>query len=220
MPTAVITGSNRGIGLEYCRQLIAAGYSVIALCRRASEELKALDLKVEEGIDVGDDACIDEIRKRLAGVKIDLLINNAGQLIYNSIENPGWDEIRTQFEVNAMGPIRVVHALLENLNSPSKIAMTTSRMGSIADNGSGSSYGYRMSKAALNIASASMAKDLADKNVSVAILHPGYVRTEMTSMNGHIDPEESVRGMIKLIEGLNMENSGTFWHTNGEVLPW
>ncbi|MEO1185360.1 MAG: SDR family NAD(P)-dependent oxidoreductase, partial [Cyanobacteria bacterium J06636_27] len=123
------------------------------------------------------------------------------------------------FEVNAVGPLRLTKALLNNLKSGSKIIMMTSRMGSIDDNTSGGSYGYRMSKVALSMAGKSLSEDLKSKNIPVAILHPGLVQTRMTGFSG-ITTEESVKGLLARIDKLNMENTGTFWHSNGEILPW
>jgi NAD(P)-dependent dehydrogenase (short-subunit alcohol dehydrogenase family) len=123
-------------------------------------------------------------------------------------------------EVNAYGPLRVTHKLLSLLRQGSKVALITSRMGSIADNTSGGAYGYRMSKAALNAAGKSLAHDLASQGVSVAILHPGYVRTEMTSNHGSVEPDDAARDLLKRIDELTLENTGTFWHANGSVLPW
>ena len=119
-----------------------------------------------------------------------------------------------------LGPLRVTHSLLPALKDGAKVALITSRMGSIADNDSGGSYGYRMSKAALNAAGVSLAQDLAARGIAIAILHPGYVRTDMTGQSGLIDTDESVAGLLQRINELNAQNSGTFWHTNGEVLPW
>ena len=137
-----------------------------------------------------------------------------------SLDELDLESARRQFEVNALGPLRVTQSLLHALKDGAKIALVTSRMGSIADNDSGGSYGYRMSKAALNAAGVSLAKDLRERGIAVAILHPGYVRTDMTGQSGLIDVDESVAGLLGRIDGLDLENSGSFWHTNGELLPW
>lgn len=220
MATVLVTGSNRGIGFELCRQLKERGDDVIAACRTASESLEGLGVRVEPGVDVTDQASIDALAKKLRGVKIDVLINNAGVLSRESIDDMNFDRMREQFEINSLGPMRVTVALLENLHRGSKIAIITSRMGSIEDNSSGGRYGYRMSKAAVNIAGVSLARDLRSRDIAVAILHPGFVRTEMTGNEGMIDPPESVRGLIQRIDELTLETSGGFWHANGERLPW
>ena len=221
MATYLITGANRGIGYEYCRQLQARGESVIAVSRTASEELKQLGVQMEEGIDITSDASVADLRTRLGETTIDGLINNAGILKRVTLADLDFDSIRQQFEVNALGALRVTHALLPLLKAGSKIVLMTSRMGSIADNTSGSSYGYRMSKVALSMAGKSLAHDLRGRGIAVAILHPGLVQTRMTNFSsGGITPEESVKGLLARIDELTLENTGTFWHANGEVLPW
>lgn len=220
MRHALITGANRGIGLELSRQLAQSGWTVSALCRKASAELQALGVQVIEGFEVTDEAALTALAKRLGRDFVDLLVNNAGILEKTSLDHLDLDAMRRQFEVNALGPLRVTHALLPTLRKGSKVALITSRMGSIEDNSSGGSYGYRMSKAALNAAGKSLALDLAEQGISVAVLHPGYVRTDMTGHGGLIDVDESARGLLQRIEELDAENTGTFWHCNGEVLPW
>ena len=220
MGTALVTGANRGIGLELCRQLKTRGDTVIAVCRQSSKELDALGIRVETGIDVGDEAAVATLRARLEGSKLDLLVNNAGILEETKIDQLDFQSIRRQMEVNAFGPLRVTAAVLPLLGEGSKIAIITSRMGSIGDNSSGSQYGYRMSKAAVNAAGVSLARDLRSRGVAVAIIHPGMVRTEMTGGHG-IEPAESVRGILARIDALTLARSGSFWHaTTGEVLPW
>jgi len=130
------------------------------------------------------------------------------------------ETIREQFEVNALAPLRIVNALQSNLNPDGKVAMITSRMGSISDNGSGGRYGYRMSKAALNAASMSLSKDLSSQDVAVGIYHPGYVQTDMVNHGGDISADESAGRIVSLINELTMKDSGVFRHSNGEVLPW
>lgn len=221
MATYLVTGANRGIGYEYCRQLLTQGNRVIAVCRTASEELKQLDVQIQVGIDITSDASVTDLKTRLGDTAIDVLINNAGVLKRVTLEDLDFDSIREQFEINALGPLRVTHALLPNLKSGSKIVMMTSRMGSIGDNTSGSSYGYRMSKVALSMAGKSLAQDLKSRGIAVAILHPGLVQTRMTGFTTTgITPEESVKNLLRRIEALTLENTGTFWHANGEVLPW
>jgi NAD(P)-dependent dehydrogenase (short-subunit alcohol dehydrogenase family) len=220
MATILVTGSNRGIGLELCRQLQQRGDDVIAACRASSPDLEALGVRVEPDVDVTSQPSIDKLAVKLRGVRIDVLVNNAGVLSRESIDDMNFDRIRRQFETNALGTMRITVALLDNLPRGSKIAIITSRMGSIGDNTSGGGYGYRMSKAALNIAGVSLARDLRPRCIAVAILHPGFVRTDMTNHEGMIDAPESVRGLIERIDALTLETSGAFWHANGEELPW
>ncbi|MEM6754883.1 MAG: SDR family oxidoreductase [Cyanobacteria bacterium P01_C01_bin.38] len=219
MATYLVTGANRGIGLEYCRQLKQKGDNVIAVCRSLSDELKDLDVQVETDVDITSDSSVSKLVKKLDSKMLDVLINNAGIIERVSLDNLDFDSIRKQFEVNAVGPLRLTQALLNNLKSGSKIVLMTSRMGSIDDNTSGGSYGYRMSKVALSMAGKSLSEDLKSKGIPVAILHPGLVKTRMTGFSG-ITTEESVKGLLARIDELNIDNTGTFWHSNGEVLPW
>ncbi len=220
MSTVLVTGANRGIGLELAKQLSARGDQVIAACRETTTELARLDgVRVEAGVEVTSDASVEALAQALAGTPLDVLVLNAGILRADSLEALDFDAIREQFEVNALGPLRVARALLPNLRSGSKIAIVTSRMGSIADNTSGHMYGYRMSKAAVNMAGASLARDLAPRSISVVLLHPGMVATTMTGGHG-IPPADSARGLIARIDALTLATSGTFQHMNGETLPW
>ena len=221
MQTVLVTGANRGIGLEYCRQLQQRGDQVIAVCRSSSAELDALGVRVEAGLDLSRDANISTLVRRLDGVPLDVVILNAGILEATLLDDLDGESIRRQFEVNALAPLRLAQALLPQLHAGSKLALMTSRMGSIDDNTSGGSYGYRMSKVALNMAGKSLAVDLHPRGIAVAILHPGLVRTRMVNFNPQgIAPEEAVRGLLARIDALTLESSGTFWHANGEVLPW
>ncbi len=221
MGTYLVTGSNRGIGLEYCRQLKKRGDYVIATCRSSCSELDDLGVKVESGVDISSIKSIQKLSNKLKETEINVLIQNAGIAEFNSLSNLDLDSIIRQFEVNALGPLSFVNTFLGNLVKNSKIALMTSRMGSIDDNTSGSSYGYRMSKAALCMAGKSLSIDLNSKGIAVAILHPGLVSTRMTGYTSlGITPEESVKGLLERIDSLTLENSGTFWHSNGDVLPW
>lgn len=220
MGHVAVTGANRGIGLELCRQLKAKGASVIALCRKSSPELSDLGVRVETGLDVTSARAVADLAARLEGLTMDVLINNAGLLARESLDDLDFDSIRRQLEVNALGPLRVTHALLPHLKEGSKVALVTSRMGSIGDNTSGGRYGYRMSKAALNMAGVSLAQDLKPRGIAVAILHPGFVRTQMTDNQGLVDPPEAAAGLLARIDELTLDNTGGFWHANGEALPW
>ncbi|MEO0968742.1 MAG: SDR family oxidoreductase [Cyanobacteria bacterium J06639_18] len=221
MATYLVTGANRGIGLEYCHQLKERGDDVIAVCRSASDELKNLDVRIETNIDITDESSVANLLKRLDGEPIDVLINNAGIVERMGLDNLDFESIRRQFEVNAIGPLRLTQALLPNLKSGSKVIMMTSRMGSIDDNTSGGQYGYRMSKVSMSMAGKSLSEDLKSKGIPVAILHPGLVKTRMTNFtDSGITTETSVKGLLARIDELNMDNTGTFWHANGEVLPW
>jgi len=218
--TAVITGANRGIGLELARQFADRGFAIIGVCRQTSDELNAVAGTVIEGIDVTNDDNVHSLVSQLKDTTIDLLINNAGLLQDEKLGSIDFDSIRTQMEINAYAPLRVAEALAPRIPEGGKIANITSRMGSIADNDSGGRYGYRASKAALNAFGKSLAMDLKPRGIAVAQLHPGYVQTRMVNFGGLISPEESAKGLAERIDGLNLENTGSFWHSNGEELPW
>lgn len=218
--TVVITGANRGIGLELARHYAGEGCDVIGVCREASPELKEVAARVIESVDVTTASGLQALIDGLKGQSIDLLINNAGLLQDEKLGSIDFDSIRTQMEINAYAPLRVAEALMSQIQRGGKIANITSRMGSIADNDSGGRYGYRASKAALNAFGKSLAMDLIPKGIAVAQLHPGYVQTRMVNFGGLITPEESAKGLAERIEGLNLENTGSFWHSNGEELPW
>ncbi len=221
MSTYLITGANRGIGLELVRQLKNRGEDVIATCRVSSPELDCMSVRVETGVDITSGDSVIKFREKLKGQNIDVLIQNAGVAESNSLVNLDPESILYQFKVNALSPLCFVHTMLSHLHNSSKIALITSRMGSIEDNSSGGSYGYRMSKVALSMAGKSLSVDLKDRGIAVAILHPGLVSTRMTGFSTRgIQPEESVKGLIDRIDDLNIDNTGTFWHANGEVLPW
>lgn len=219
--TVVITGANRGIGLELARQYAADGAQVVAVVRRPSEPLQALGVSIVDGIDVGQDVAVEQLGQQAATLPpIDVLINNAGILNSESLPAPDFDRMRQQFEVNALGPLRVTTALRPQLAAGGKVVLITSRMGSITDNSSGGMYGYRASKAALNAIGASLAQDLRGDGIAVGLLHPGYVRTDMTGHQGQVSPAQAAQGLRARIEALDIDTTGEFLHANGESLPW
>ena len=223
MSTVLITGANRGIGLEMCRQCKARGDTVIAVCRQRSSELEALDVEIIDAVDVRRPADLEALRHALDGRRIDILMNVAGVLSGQSlgdIDARALEQIHLQFDTNAIAPLLLTQALMDRIPEGGKVGILTSRMGSIADNDSGGSYGYRMSKAAVNAAGKSLAVDLKPRGISVALLHPGFVRTDMTAHQGLIDADASVRGLLARMDQLTLENTGGFWHQNGETLPW
>lgn len=222
MSNIVITGANRGIGLALTQLYRERGDDVIAVCRESSDELDGLGVTVEQGIDVTDGDLLVDLAGRLSGSSIDVLVNNAGVMRptgFEDIENQ-LDAFRLQFEVNSLAPLRVTRALLDRLGEGSKVVIITSRMGSIADNDSGGHYGYRMSKTAVNMGGASMALELKARGIAVGLLHPGYVKTDMTGNTGHVDTGESASGLIRRIDELSLATTGSFHHANGEDLPW
>ena len=218
--TVVITGANRGIGLELASAFKSESAQVIGVCRTSSEELDELADMVIEGVQVDQPASVAMLKDRLSEHSIDILVNNAGILEHEVLGAINYESVEAQFRVNALAPLQITEALLERLNPGAKLAFITSRMGSISDNGSGSYYGYRMSKAALNAAAKSLSHDLSDKGISVAILHPGFVQTAMVGYAGDISPAQAASRLMARISELNPSNSGTFWHSDGQILPW
>ena len=223
MQTVLVTGANRGIGLALVRHYLARGDRAIGVCRQSSAELDATKARVESGVDVSDDAALAALAARLAGQRLDALWLNAGILAresLGSIDAAGFDSLRRQFEVNALGPLRVAQALLPLLDRGSKIGIVTSRMGSIGDNGSGGYYGYRASKAAVNAIGRSLAMDLAPRGIGVYLLHPGYVATDMVGGHGDLTPAQAATQLAAQLDRLGLDGSGSFWHSNGNELPW
>lgn len=219
MTTILISGANRGIGLEMARQLSARGDEVIAACRHSSPELDALGVEVIEGVDVTSDASVGKLAAGLRGRRLDWLVNNAGILERTSLDHLDFAAMERQYRVNSIGPLRLTAALRGALREGSKVFIVTSRMGSVEDNTSGGSYGYRMSKAAVNMAGKSLAVDLEESGIAVFLLHPGWVSTEMTERTG-IPVEQSATGLIERMDNLGPEQTGTFWHQEGYPLPW
>tara|TARA_Y100000589_G_scaffold323325_1_gene357680 strand:+ start:2663 stop:3328 length:666 start_codon:yes stop_codon:yes gene_type:complete len=217
----LITGANRGIGFELSKQLYIKGENVIATCRNASEKLKNLGVNVIENVDISSGQSISLLKNKIKDIQLDCLIHNAGILEYNSFEELDPDSIKRQFDVNALSPLCMTRSLINLFSKNSKIAFITSRMASLDDNNSGGSYGYRMSKVALSMAAKSLSVDLYKKEIYIAIIHPGLVSTRMTGYTKEgISSENSAKGIIKRIDSLNRFNTGSFWHSNGDVLPW
>ena len=221
--TALVTGANRGIGLALTQFYRQRGDRVIAVCRSDSKELRDTGAQVETGIDVTDEAALGNLVRKIGRERIHHLWLNAGVLErekLGGIDKAGFDSLRHQFEVNALGPLRVAQALLDNLAEGSKVAIMTSRMGSMADNDSGGYYGYRASKAAVNAIGKSLAVDLRPRGVAVYLLHPGYVATDMVGRSGDITPEVAAQRLVELVDRLGLDDTGSFRHSNGSGLPW
>lgn len=214
----VITGANRGIGLALTEKFLKEGHEVTGLCRKTGPELSGTSARVIEGVDVTDLESLERASGELEG--IDILINNAGVLLGDSYDTVDFENLRTQVEVNTFGPLKVALTIGKKVKEGGKIGIVTSRMGSISDNTSGGQYGYRLSKCGANAIGKSLAEDLRPQEITVLLLHPGYVRTEMTRGNGLIDTPESADGLFKIVMEKGMDQTGTFWHTNGEELPW
>ena len=223
MGTVLITGANRGIGLALARRFKERGDEVIAVCREASDGLRTLGVDIIDGVDVTDAAQVGRLPQRLGDRRIDVLMLNAGVLAdeaLDRLDEDALDSIRRQFEVNAIAPLHLASALLGHMGEGGRIAITTSRMGSIADNGSGGRYGYRMSKAAVNAAGKSLANDLRPRGIAVALLHPGFVQTDMVGGRGDVTADEAAAGLVARVDELTLESTGCFRHANGDPLPW
>lgn len=219
MTTTLVTGCNRGIGLQLVTQLKARGDNVIGVCRSSNADLDALGIRVIDGIDVSDGSSVQNLKAALGDEPIDTLINNAGILRRDAFGSIDYDEMLEQYRVNTLSPLRVTEALANNLREGSKVAIVSSRVGSIEDNGSGGNWGYRASKTAVNMVGTNLMHELKPRGIAVALLHPGLVATDMTGGTG-VTPEESARGLIGRIDELNLENTGGFWHAEGYALPW
>ena len=219
MATILVTGCNRGIGLELVRQLRERSDDVIGVCRKTSDALRDTGARIIEGIDVANGDDVHRLRADLGDRAIDVLVNNAGILRRDAFGELDYDEMLHQFKVNTLGPLRVTEALANNLRDGSKVAIVTSRVGSIDDNSSGGNWGYRTSKTAVNMVGTNLMHEFRPRGIAVALLHPGLVATDMTGGTG-ITPAESARGLIQRLDELTMETSGSFWHAEGYVLPW
>ncbi len=219
MSTELVVGASRGIGIELARQLAARGDTVIATCRARDTALDALGVRVIDGFDVTDDAAVAGLAGALRDTPPDLVIHNAGILEGDRFERLSLESMRRQFEVNSLGPLRVVRALAPILREGARIGLVSSRVGSIDDNGSGYNYGYRTSKAAVNMIGKNLSHDLAPRGIAIALLHPGLVATDMTGGRG-IEPAVAAAGLIARMDELDLSKTGTFWHAEGYPLPW
>lgn len=225
MPRLLVTGANRGLGLEFVRQYAADGWTIIATCRAPHEadELREVagDIRVEQ-LDMNDLDAIAAFGDRLESAPLDLLIANAGTWGPGSIESAtdaaGWLDA---FRVNTVAPVLLAGAVRANLKAAGgKFAAITSKMGSIDDNTSGGYIAYRSSKAALNAAVRSIAVDWASDGIVAAVLHPGWVQTRMGGEAAPLTPEESIAGMRRVIAGMGPEQAGGFYDYSGAAIPW
>jgi NAD(P)-dependent dehydrogenase (short-subunit alcohol dehydrogenase family) len=225
MTTVLITGANRGIGLEFVRQYAADGTDVIACCRAPSDaaELKTVKGKVRvQALEVTDDGSVAALAGALKGMAIDILINNAGlgsrESARGRIDSAAWLKL---FAVNSVAPVAVSAALLENLKAgkDKKLVTITSQLGSIANHGGGA-FPYHASKAAVNSFMHGLSRSLAGDGIAVGIFHPGWVKTDMGGQSAPVTPEQSVAGLRARIAELSLDNSGSFRDFSGKTLPW
>jgi len=223
-PTVLITGANRGIGLEYARQLSDRGYTVIGTARdtASADELEVLADRVEQ-LDVTDPESVADLATRLKGVPIDILINNAGIFERGdvTIDTVDYDMMERTFAVNTLGPLRVTQALLPNLRAGKRkmIISMSSGLGSI-DRSNGRWYAYRASKTALNQFNKIWSVELGPEGFICTVLHPGWVQTDMGGPDATYTPDESVSGLVEVIEGLGPDDNGRFYDFKGESIPW
>lgn len=231
MPTLLITGTNRGLGLEFVRQYAQDGWQVHASCREPdrARELRQLAAQYKNisvhALDMADHQQIEALGNELRDTPIDILLNNAGVYAGNSDESFGtlnyqaWDH---EFRINTLAAARMAEVFVDHVARSEKrlIAAISSLMGSMADNGSGGSYLYRSSKAALNAVMVSLARDLKTRRIGSLVLHPGWVKTDMGGPNAEITTEVSVRGMRKVMGEFTLKDSGRFVAYDGEEMPW
>lgn len=220
MATILITGVNRGIGLALARHLAERGDRIIGTSRVPCPELECLGVRVEVGVDVAEDASVAALARRLGDERIHVLVHNAGVGLEEHLDSLDLDQVRLQIEVNALGPLRVTVALLKNLQAGSKVIILTSRYGSLSRRNSGAGYGYRISKAAANMVGRTLAGDLKPRGILVALVQPGFVRTDMTRGAGDVEPDEAARNIALRIDELRPEESGTLTGPLGEPLSW
>jgi len=222
--TVLITGANRGIGLECARQFAAKGYRVIGTVRDPADasELSAVADRVEP-LHVTDATSVAALARRLSGVPIDMLLNNAGVFDNNdlTVDTVDFAVMEHTLAVNTLGPLRVTQALLPNLRAGKRrtILNLSSQLGSIADS-SGRWYAYRASKAALNQINKTLSAELAPEGFICVVLHPGWVRTDMGGASATYSPQESVGGLIAVIEQLGPSDTGRFYDFKGAPIPW
>jgi NAD(P)-dependent dehydrogenase (short-subunit alcohol dehydrogenase family) len=218
--TILITGANRGIGLELVRQYQTRGDDVVGVCRSTNTHLDASGARVIDGVDVSTEAGISRLSEALRNTPVDVLINNAGILRPDTLNAVDAENMLEHFRVNTLGPLLVTQALVGNLREGSKVGIVTSRIGSIEDNSSGKNYGYRTSKTAVNMVGTNLHHDLSPRGIAVLLLHPGHVQTDMTGGSGGTTPVEAAAGLIARLDELSLETSGGFKHAEGYDLPW
>lgn len=226
MPTVLITGANRGIGLEFARQYAAEGWRVHAACRTPAKADKLRKLAgdvVVHRLDVRKSAQVSALAGTLAGEPIDLLLNNAGIAArgrdkFGGVDFAVWEDV---LRVNTLAPVRLAEAFADHVARSERKLMValSSRMGSISENGSGN-IAYRSSKAALNAAMRVLAKELGGRGITVVVFHPGWVRTDMGTLVAPVSAKKSVRGMRTVIEGLTPKDSSKFFDYQGQQVPW
>ncbi|MCC2656796.1 MAG: short-chain dehydrogenase/reductase [Panacagrimonas sp.] len=228
MATWLVTGADRGIGASICEQIGMRGDTALAACLVDAPELRGKrGVEILTGVDVTSAESMRALVRKVGDRRIDVIVNNAGLVVERKLGEFDYDVFQKEYAVNALGPLRVVEALLPRMGSGGKIGIVTSRVGSLSENGSGGLYGYRLSKAAGNMAGINLAHELKPRGIAVICLHPGSVRTQMTAgltdqatVGVLVDPPAAAKGLIARLDELTLENTGTFRHANGQALPW
>ena len=228
MATWLVTGADRGIGASICEQIGMRGDTALAACLVDAPELRGKrGVEILTGVDVTSAESMRALVRKVGDRRIDVIVNNAGLVVERKLGEFDYDVFQKEYAVNALGPLRVVEALLPRMGSGGKIGIVTSRVGSLSENGSGGLYGYRLSKAAGNMAGINLAHELKPRGIAVICLHPGSVRTQMTAgladqatVGVLVDPPAAAKGLIARLDELTLETTGTFRHANGQALPW
>ncbi len=231
-PTILITGANRGIGLEFATQFVAGNWRIIACCRQPDQAESLQKLRHAHGdqllihpLDLSDLATIDQLADTLHQESIDIIINNAG--VYPPAQQGEFGHINydawlAALRINTLAPLKMAEAFVTQLERSQlrMFAIITSKMGSITDNGRGGSYPYRTSKAAVNMVAKSLAIDLAPRHITTILLHPGWVQTRMGGSNALISTQQSVTGMRNVLSRMTLKDSGKFFAYDGQSIPW
>lgn len=232
MAAKLIVGADRGIAHALARHLHGRGDEVVAACWGDGAELAELGIAVHPSVDVTSDDAVAGLGKHLAvlGVRLDWLVHVAGIMRLDTLDTVDTDDMRQQFEVNAIGPLRVVRELRGLLDPGAKVGIFTSRVGSLGDNSSGGDYAYRISKAAANMVALNLHHDLSKQGVLVQALHPGMVRTHLLDVidpdemqryaSAFATPEQAAEQLVAVLDALTPDSAGRFQHANGSFLPW
>jgi 2-glutathionyl-2-methylbut-3-en-1-ol dehydrogenase len=232
MATKLIIGADRGIANAMARHLHDRGDSVVAACFGDGSDLTELGIPVEPGVDVTSDEAVTALAKRLEqqGARLEWLVNVAGIMHLDTLDTVDYDDVRKQFEINTLGPLRVVRELRGLLDEGAKVGILTSRVGSLGDNTSGGDYAYRISKAAANMVALNLHHDLKQRGIAVQALHPGMVLTHLLDAvdpdqmakyaSAYSPPEKAAEQLVAVLDGLTVATAGQFQHANGDILPW
>ena len=230
MATILVTGANRGLGIEFVEQYLNDGNEVIATYRNENSSMDLIKMGNERSnlkllqLDVSSNKSLNSFAENLGDSQIDIFINNAGvygprNSSFGNVDEENWIPA---IKINAIAPILLTQLIIKNIRSGAdkKLIFVTSKMGSIDDNKGGGAYVYRSSKTALNAVVKSLSVDLENEGIVVALIHPGWVKTDMGGPNALIDKDTSVRGMTEVISNLDISSTGNFYNYDGSIIPW